>query len=182
MSEISLAGRPDLQNIQNGQVIYADSAGDEALHVRFYRSPIDDLDHVEIMIPGDERLAPDFIVNESHKQRFPRQWAAYAGDGDAFAGQTRIETVNWIDPANINELKMRQIHTVEMLAAMTDDAVAASGMLGIHNFRQKAVKFVEDKQKVSRVDELEKQLAELRAQVQSQQAQPVRGRGRPRGT
>lgn len=171
-------------DLENGQWL-EDRRGDEALHVEFYQNPVDGLDHVKIIIPGDERTQPDFIADESYKARFPRQWAIYNGQLEEFSGQTRVETVAWIDPGTVGEMKRNRIHTVEQLANMSDSSMDQANMLFLRKFRERAKKHLEDTAASSGYDELKAQNETLAKQIEALQEQinqvavPKRGPGRP---
>ena len=94
--------------------------GDKALGVEFYRHPVDGQDHVRITIPGDDKTRPDELATDHYKMRFKRQWRVYKGELEEFDGQERIETVSWIDPGLLHDMKRANIHTVEQLANMSD--------------------------------------------------------------
>ena len=181
---------------KNGQWI-VDRAGDDALHVEFYQHPVDGADHVRIVIPGDERNQPDYLVTAYYQMRFARQWAIYKGQLDEFDGQTRVETVAGIDPGNVREMKRWNIHTVEQLAAMSDSSIDAANMLGLMKFRARAQQHLAEQSKSTEYDELKQENAGLATQLQAMQAQmdqllpsqekPIRGEkpikrgpGRPR--
>ena len=67
------------------------SGADARLAVQFYKKSLKqdlasdeagrpifkEFDFVRIMIPGDNLTEIDTYAQESHKQRFPRQWAHY---------------------------------------------------------------------------------------------------------
>ena len=155
---------------KNGQWI-VDRDGDDALHVEFYKHPVDGDDHVRIIIPGDDRTKPDFLATPHYQMRFARQWAIYKGQLDEFDGQTRIETVSWVDPGNVHEMKRWNIHTVEQLAGMADSAIDAANMLGLLNFRARAQQHLTEHQKSTAYDELKQENAGLATQLQAMQEQ-----------
>ena len=89
--------------------------------------------------------------------RFPRQWKIYDGQLEEFAGQTRIETVAWIDPGTVGEMKYNRIHTVEQLANMSDSSMDQANMLFLRKFRERAKKHLEETAASSGYDELKAQ-------------------------
>ena len=155
--------------------------GDKGLHVEFYKHPVDGEDHVRITIPGDDKTRPDYLATEHYKMRFKRQWAIYKGQLEEFSGQERIETVSWIDPGLLHDMKRADIHTVEYLANMSDASIDATNMIGLMAFREKAIKHLADQQKSSEYDELKAQNADLMKRLEAlEQAPEKRGPGRPR--
>ena len=112
--------------------------GDKGLQVEFYKHPVDGQDHVRITFPGDEKSRPDFLATDHYQRRFPRQWKVYKGELEEYAGQCRIETVSWIDPGLLHDMKRADIHTVEQLANLSDASIDSTNMLGLMAFREKA--------------------------------------------
>ena len=112
---------------RNGELVGGDGSN---LNVRFYLNPSDDKDHIEIMIPGDKHHRPDFIADEHYQRKYMREWKIYKGELSEFHGQTRLETVAWIDPGNVREMKHLNCHTVEQLAGMSDGTLSTAGMMG----------------------------------------------------
>lgn len=156
----------------NGEWI-VDPRGDAALAVRFYLNPVDNEEHIEIRTPGDERNIVDEVVDERYKRRFQRRWEAYKKGLSETDGQTRLETVNWIDAGNMTAMRRVGIATVEQLAGMSDAAINEADIVGLFSFREKAQQFVKDAEAMSEVDKLRAELEELKAQVA---AKPRRGR------
>ena len=135
--------------------------GDKGLHVEFYKHPVDGEDHVRIIIPGDTTTQPDYLATEHYKMRFKRQWAIYKGQLEEFSGQERIETVAWIDPGLVNDMKRADIHTIEQLANMSDASIDSTNMIGLMSFRERAKEHLAEKAKSSQYDTLQAQNAEL---------------------
>ena len=148
--------------------------GDKALHVTFYKHPVDGQDHVKIEIPGDPKTIPDYLATEHYQRRFQRQWRVYKGELEEFAGQIRIETVAWIDPGMIQDMKRANIHTVEQLANMSDSSIDSTNMIGLMAFRKKAADHLADRAKSSQFDTLQAQNAELIKRLEKLE----QGRGR----
>ena len=134
--------------------------GDKGLHVEFYKHPVDGEDHVRIIIPGDTTTQPDYLATEHYKMRFKRQWAIYKGQLEEFSGQERIETVAWIDPGLVNDMRRADIHTIEQLANMSDASIDSTNMIGLMSFRERAKEHLAEKAKSSQYDKLAAQNAE----------------------
>ena len=148
---------------RNGELV--GDKDDSKLFVQFYLNPTDDLDHVKIMIPGDKHHQPDFIADDRHKRRFPIAWRIYKGELAQFHGQTRLETVAWIDAGNVREFKNLEIHTVEQLAGMSDGTLSTAGMMGLRRFREKAIKYLAETEKTSAYDEVKSENADLKERL-----------------
>ena len=138
---------------------------DAKLAVRFYRNARSGKDHVEIKIPGDDKLVIDEIANDHYRRRFARQWHIYANELDAFAGQTRIETVAFLDEGTVADLKRLDVHTVEQLSGVSDNIIEQVKMPGFREIREKAKVFLEDQRKLAGFDELQQQIDVLKAQL-----------------
>ena len=139
--------------------------GDKGLNVRFYDCPVHNRTHVEIVIPGDDRLVLDKRVEESHKQRFPREWAAYQGEQSALQGQILLDHQTWVQPAAVKALAAKNIRTLEHAAGLSDATIAHLGMPGLREIRAKAQNELEIRQKASEYDEVRAELEQLRKQV-----------------
>jgi uncharacterized coiled-coil protein SlyX len=173
---------------------------DNRLTVRFYKQAVqnnfrseqegrpiyDELDMVNIHVPGDQLTAVAAIVREDHKRRFPVQWAMYQNQnsGDqALAGKTPLEHWPRLNKAQVAELKHLKFLSVEDIAFASDTQLQAIGMSGGMSpfaFRDIAKRFLEmaageaaATKADARAADLERQLAEQRevmAQMQSQLA------------
>lgn len=126
--------------------------GDNKLHVRFYSRPMmnaaksreagrpihEQVDFVEIMVPGDKHSMIDRKARELDKRRFSRQWAAYAaGKTDEQAG-TPLTALPFMSPAKAEEYRFFNINTAEQLAGAADGSGAAQSIMGFNGDKQKA--------------------------------------------
>ena len=99
------------------------------------------------MVPGDNLSEIDTYANESHKARFPRQWAHYqnkVGDDQDFVG-TPIEQWTLITRSQAEELRGLKFPTVESVANCSDQQMQRIGMvagMSPHSFREKAKAFL----------------------------------------
>jgi len=134
---------------------------DARLAVQFYKKSVkqDDasneagrpifkeFDFVRIMIPGDNLTEIDTYAQESHKQRFPRQWAHYQnqiGSHQDIVG-TPLEQWPQVTRSQAEELRGLKFHTVESIAECSDQQLQRIGMvagMSPHNFRLKAKAFL----------------------------------------
>ena len=106
-----------------------------------------EFDFVRIMIPGDNLTEIDTYAQESHKQRFPRQWAHYqnqtAGHEDIVG--TPLDQWPQVTRSQAEELRGLKFHTVESIADCSDQQLQRIGMvagMSPHNFRIKAKAFL----------------------------------------
>jgi len=134
---------------------------DSRLAVQFYKKAVKqefesneagrpifkEFDFVRIMIPGDNLTEIDTYARDSHKQRFPRQWAHYQNQtqGHQDIIGTPIDQWPQITRAQAEELRGLKFPTVESIADCSDQQLQRIGMvagMSPHNFRQKAKAFL----------------------------------------
>lgn len=135
-----------------------------------------------------ERTLPDGTMSENRgaKAKYAEQIKHYRAGTDAEALGTPLRDIPGMAPAMIQNMKARGIHTAEMLAAVTDGAT--SGVMGMWEWRDKARKLIDAREKDApfvkmqaendelkeRLASMERQFADLSASVEK------RGPGRPR--
>ena len=162
--------------------IDSDTQGADArLAVQFYKKSVkqDDasleagrpifkeFDFVRIMIPGDNLTEIDTYAQESHKQRFPRQWAHYqnqVGSHQDIVG-TPLEQWPQVTRSQAEELRGLKFHTVESIAECSDQQLQRIGMvagMSPHNFRLKAKAFLNLANDSAEVAQRESELQALR--------------------
>ncbi len=146
--------------------------GDETLLVKFYKRAVlselkseeaqrpiyDDLDHILIIVPGDDKTKIDTVVTSEHKQRFPLEWKRYIEEGVVAETGTPLEQWAALSPGQIAEFKHFNIRTVEALAALSDD-LARKFMGGGHSIREKAKQYLKAAADVAIVERQEAELA-----------------------
>jgi hypothetical protein len=126
-----------------------------------------EFDFVRIMIPGDNLTEIDTYAQESHKQRFPRQWAHYqnqtAGHEDVVG--TPLDQWPQITRSQAEELRGLKFYTVEAIADCSDQQLQRIGMvagMSPHNFRLKAKAFLNLANDSAEVAQREAELQALR--------------------
>lgn len=126
-----------------------------------------EFDFIRIMVPGDNLSEIDTYANESHKARFPRQWAHYqnkVGDHQDFVG-TPIEQWPLITRSQAEELRGLKFPTVESVANCSDQQMQRIGMvagMSPHSFREKAKAFLNLASDSAEVSAREAELQALR--------------------
>lgn len=167
-----------LMEDQTGNARYA---MDNKLFVQFYTRPVlhnvksdlagrpiyIDVDHVRVITPGDKLNIIDRVASKDDKLRFAAQFAKYtAGRGDEVVG-TRLDTVPWMPRSKVEEYKYFGVHTIEQLAEASDSV--GQKFPSFYSDRDRAKKFLEATTGTdARVSDLEKQLADMRAQIEAQ--------------
>ena len=164
--------------------IDSDTQGADArLAVQFYKKSVKqdiasdeagrpifkEFDFVRIMIPGDNLTEIDTYAQESHKQRFPRQWAHYqnqvANHQDIIG--TPLDQWPQITRSQADELRGLKFHTVESIADCSDQQLQRIGMvagMSPHNFRIKAKAFLNLANDSAEVAQREAELQALKAE------------------
>ena len=126
-----------------------------------------EFDFIRIMVPGDNLSEIDTYANESHKARFPRQWAHYmnkVGDHQDFVG-TPIEQWPLVTRSQAEELRGLKFPTVESVANCSDQQMQRIGMvagMSPHSFREKAKAFLNLANDSAEVAQREAELQALR--------------------
>ena len=139
-----------------------DIASDEA-----GRPIFKEFDFVRIMIPGDNLTEIDTYAQESHKQRFPRQWAHYqnqVGSHEDVIG-TPIDQWPQVTRSQADELRGLKFHTVESIADCSDQQLQRIGMvagMSPFNFRLKAKAFLNLANDSAEVAHREAELAQVK--------------------
>jgi hypothetical protein len=154
---------------------------DARLAVQFYKKSVkqDDasneagrpifkeFDFVRIMIPGDNLTEIDTYAQESHKQRFPRQWAHYQNQVTNHEDIVGTPLDQWpqVSRSQADELRGLKFHTVESIADCSDQQLQRIGMvagMSPHNFRLKAKAFLNLANNSAEVAHREEELQALR--------------------
>jgi hypothetical protein len=154
---------------------------DSRLAVQFYKKAVKqefesneagrpifkEFDFVRIMIPGDNLTEIDTYARDSHKQRFPRQWAHYQNQtqGHQDIIGTPIDQWPQITRAQAEELRGLKFPTVESIADCSDQQLQRIGMvagMSPHNFRQKAKAFLNLATESAEVSAREEEMQALR--------------------
>lgn len=142
-----------------------------------------EFDFVRICVPGDNLTEIDTYANESHKQRFPRQWAHYqnqVGSQEQIIG-TPVEQWTLISRSQAEELKGIKFRTVEDIANCSDQQLQRIGMIAgmsPHSFREKAKAFLnlandsaEVAQREQELQALKEENAKIKAETDAKLAQ-----------
>ena len=150
-------------------------------------------DFVKVMHPG-ERDYSVLEVSDSHKFRWPQQWAAYQAKREQKPSGTPLDILFPDNPALVENLRLLNFHTVEQMATANDAALQGVGM-GCREYQAKARKFLEAAngsqgfhKLTSEVEQLRSERDSLKDAVEKMQARlnaleidaPKRGPGRPR--
>ena len=159
---------------------------DSRLAVKFYKRAVKlehetneagrpiykEYDFVRIMVAGDNLTEIDTYAQESHKQRFPRQWLQYQASQDSSSEihGTPIEQWPLISQSQAQELRAIKFLTVESIANASDLQLQRIGMIAgmsPHAFRDKAKTFLnlaeetaEASKRAEEINQLKQELAQ----------------------
>lgn len=101
-----------------------------------------DREEVELISPGNPYNIPNEIVNDGHKQRFPREYDAFRKGIEISPDGTPLEQWSLLRPAQVKELKALDFSTVEQVANMNDHATQR--FMGGMRLRALAKAFLDD--------------------------------------
>jgi hypothetical protein len=179
-----MAIESDIQNADSRLAVqfYKKSMKQEDASAEAGRPIFKEFDFVRIMIPGDNLTEIDTYAQESHKQRFPRQWAHYqnqvAGHEDIIG--TPLDQWPQVTRSQAEELRGLKFYTVEAIADCSDQQLQRIGMvagMSPHNFRLKAKAFLnlandsaEIAQRESELQALKEENAKIKAETDAKLA------------
>jgi hypothetical protein len=174
-----MAIESDVQNADSRLAVqfYKKSMKQEDASNEAGRPIFKEFDFVRIMIPGDNLTEIDTYAQESHKVRFPRQWAHYqnqtAGHEDIVG--TPLDQWPQVTRSQAEELRGLKFYTVEAIADCSDQQLQRIGMvagMSPHNFRLKAKAFLnlandsaEVAQRESELQALKEENAKIKAET-----------------
>ena len=158
---------------------------DNRLQVRFYKRPVQqenetqeagrpifkEFDFVHICVAGDTLTEIDTYVLNSHKQRFPQQWANYqnrVGANDDQIIGTPVSEWPLVSKSQAEELRAMKFHTVESIATASDQQLQRMGMaagMSPYAFRDKAKAFLNLATTAAETDKRESEINALKQEL-----------------
>ena len=158
---------------------------DNRLQVRFYKRPVQqenetqeagrpifkEFDFVHICVAGDTLTEIDTYVLNSHKQRFPQQWANYqnrVGANDEQLIGTPVSEWPLVSKSQAEELRAMKFHTVESIAGASDQQLQRMGMaagMSPYAFRDKAKAFLNLATTAAETDKRESEINALKQEL-----------------
>jgi hypothetical protein len=158
---------------------------DSKLHVRFYSRPemnaaksrdagrpiYEEVDFIEIMVPGDKHSVIDRRIRNLDTRRFSRQWQAYkAGRVDQQSG-TPLTALPFMSASKAEEYKFFNIVTAEQLAGAADGSTAAQAIMGFNGDKQKATAYLQMAAGNAPILQMQQSLEEKDNQIAAMQEQ-----------
>lgn len=119
------------------------------------------IDMVKIIQAG-EKDTVILAVDETHKRRWPQQWAAYQAGQEQMQSGTPLIVLFPANPEIVEECKRINVHTVQALIGVPDSAGAVMPFLT--TWKQKAQQFIAGTEKGKGFHELERQLSAAQAE------------------
>jgi hypothetical protein len=162
-----------------------EQGADSRLQVRFYKKPVHqeqesmdagrpiykEFDFVHICVAGDTLTEIDTYALNSHKQRFPIQWANYmnrVGADDQEVVGTPVSEWPLVSKSQAEELRAMKFHTVESIANASDQQLQRMGMaagMSPYAFRDKAKAFLNLATNVAETDKREQEINALKEEL-----------------
>lgn len=103
----------------------------------------EDVEFVEIHVPGDRKTVVDTLVKDEHRRRWPREYEAFKKGQEVAVVGTALEDWAPISRALVEDLRYAHVRTVEQLAALTDGQLEKVLPMGGVSWREKAQRFLE---------------------------------------
>jgi hypothetical protein len=158
---------------------------DSRLQVRFYKKPVHqeqesldagrpiykEFDFVHICVAGDTLTEIDTYAQQSHKQRFPIQWANYmnrVGANDQEVVGTPVSEWPLVSKSQAEELRAMKFFTVESISSASDQQLQRMGMaagMSPYAFRDKAKAFLNLATSSAETDKREQEINALKEEL-----------------
>jgi hypothetical protein len=138
----------------------------------------ENVEFVEIIIPGDNKTVVVHEVQEHHRNRFKNVYKAFQEGRTMADVGTALDKLGGLDPASIATLKYLHIHSIEALAEVGDNVLPNIGM-GAREMRERARKYLQANYVDTEKEELKSRLAALEAKLSAKE--PLEEAPKPRG-
>jgi hypothetical protein len=167
---------------------------DSRLQVRFYKKPVHqeqesidagrpiykEFDFVHICVAGDTLTEIDTYAQNSHKTRFPMQWANYmnrVGANDQEVIGTPVAEWPLVSKSQAEELRAMKFHTIESIAHASDQQLQRMGMaagMSPYAFRDKAKAFLNLATNAAETDKREQEINALKEELAKKDLETVK--------
>jgi hypothetical protein len=138
---------------------------DEAASAREGRPIYRQEERVQILLPGSPNQ-PVFRVDDSHRQRWPEQYAAFKRGEEMAIEGTPLEEWPILKKAQVFELKAQNIFTVEQCASLSDHALQKLGLTG-HRLKERAIAFLDEAASQALNERLNYENDKMRAEIEA---------------
>jgi len=167
---------------------------DSRLQVKFYKRPVQqeqetleagrpiykEFDFVHICVAGDTLTEIDTYALNSHKTRFPIQWARYQnriGSEDQDVVGTPVSEWPLVSKSQAEELRAMKFYTVESIANASDQQITRMGMaagMSPYAFRDKAKSFLNLATSAAETDQRTQEIEKLRQELAEKELESVK--------
>jgi hypothetical protein len=179
----ALSWNPDEMS-RNGYAVATSGPKDDKLIVGFYRrselnkfkskeqgkAVHEGRDFVKIQHPGETLNIVDRPVQDSDKQRWPRQWAAYAAGKRDVPDGVPIDLLFPSKPEVAATMRGYNIHTVEQLSNLSGSAIDTVGM-GAQDWVNAAKRYMDQANRGVNYHQFEKAMADKDAELRQMKRQ-----------
>lgn len=125
------------------------------------KTQMGNVEFVEIRVPGDRTMSTCEPVKDSHRARFPKQYAAFKSGLNEQSIGTPIAVLFPNNPALVSDMQHAGVHTIQQLANLTDGNAQQLGP--VLAFRKKAQEFLAAAKGADTAEQLAKRDAEIEA-------------------
>lgn len=129
-----------------------------------------DEERVKVIMPGNQLTVPVFKVTDEHRQRWPKEYAAFKEGVEFTEEGTPLEQWPVLSKGQVKELRYLGFKTVENVAAVSDANLQRMG-LGARALREMAKSYLDDAAKHALETKLTRENQVLRDQVAAMQNQ-----------
>lgn len=106
------------------------------------RPIFEDREFVKMIIPGNRGSVAVQPVDDTVKERWPKEYAAFKAGEEIKHEGTLLAQWPPISRSQVEEFKFFNVHTVEHLAALNDTQIQTMGM-GVRDLRKSAIVFLD---------------------------------------
>lgn len=145
----------------------------------------DDIEMVEILIPGDRLSTSVQQVNDGHRRRWPKAYAGFKEGQESPVEGTPLDQLPGITKARVEELRYFHIRSIEQLANMPDELLMKAAPMDGRGLRDKAKRWVdasagaateeklaaENRALTDKMGAMETQMADMKRLMDAMQAQ-----------
>lgn len=121
----------------------------------------EEAEYVEIIVPGDKNSIIDVKVKAEHRDRWPRQYAAFKASMEAPEDGTPLEEWAGVSRSQVMELKSCHVRTVEHLAGLSDQQLSKVVPIGGYALREKAQAWLKQADEMKPLAEMQQKIREL---------------------
>jgi hypothetical protein len=132
---------------------YFDAIKNEAASAQAGREIWEDVEMVEIILPGNPWTKPVMRVTDEHRERWPKLYEQFRKQEEQRPDGRPIEEWSEVSRAMVKELKALDFYTVEQVADMSEIAIGRIGM-GARVLKEKAQAYVAESRKMAPINAL----------------------------